>query len=176
MHEVEIKILDIDRGEVETRLVSLGARKTFEGRMQAIYYDNESNLIRRQRGVLRLRKEGDRAVLAFKSHVESEAAKVREEREVGVSSFEEMNAILRASGFRPWLRMEKDRTTYELEGVHFEIDNYHGEHEFIPEFLEIEGPDVDTVYRYAALLGFKEESCLAWDAVQLAEHYASRER
>lgn len=171
MYEAEVKILDINRADVERRLVELGARRVFDDTIHALYYDTPGGMVRRQRGTFRLRREGPRTVLTYKSHVEDGSAKVRRETEVVVSDFDGMHSILLALGFTPWLEMEKHRTTYELEGVHFELDKYLGQYGYIPEFLEIEGHHAAVLHRHAALLGFKPEDCLPWDAVQLAEHY-----
>jgi predicted adenylyl cyclase CyaB len=174
MYEAEVKILDINRSAVVQRLAQLGARKVFDDTIYALYYDTPEGLVRRQRGTFRLRREGPQARLTYKSPVEDPSAKVRRETEVAVSDFGAMHSILLSLGFTPWLEMEKHRTSYELEGVHFELDKYHGHYGYIPEFLEIEGRDAAVLHRYAALLGFEPKDCLPWDAVQLAEHYAGR--
>ncbi len=176
MYEVEIKILDIERPEVEKKLRTLGAAKTFDDEIHALYYDAPDHSIRSSRGTLRLRREGSAAVLAFKRHVENRDAKVREEKEVVVSDFDAMRWILDSAGFTVWLEMRKMRTTYEIDGLHFEFDRYLDAYGYIPEFLEIEGPDVGTVYRYAELLGFTKKDCKPWDAVQVAEYYSSRRK
>ncbi len=171
MLEAEVKILGINGKEVGRQLASLGASLVFDGPIHAIYYDSPDQKVRKQKGTFRLRKEGDRAVLTYKGHVEDRDAKVRQETEVTVSDFEGMRSILEALGFTPWLEMEKHRTSYDLSGVRFELDKYRGVYAYIPEFLEIEGPDVPSVHKSAALLGFRKEDCLPWDAVQLARHY-----
>ena len=171
MREIEVKILKIDRNNIEKKLISIGARKTFEGDIHAIYYDSSDNLIRKTRATLRLRREGARSVLTFKQHIEDEEAKIREEKEVEVSDFDTMHSVLVSLGFFSWLEMEKYRITYEFGGAHFEIDKYHGEYEYIPEFMEIEGADIGEIYKYAGLLGFSSQDCKPWDAVQLAAYY-----
>lgn len=176
MHEVEIKILDIDRGEIIERLTALGAKKKFEGELHAMYYDSPDHSITSSRGALRLRKEGPTTVLTFKRHVEDREAKVREEKEVVVSDFNAMRWVLDSAGFTVWLEMRKLRTTYELDGLHFELDKYLDAYDYIPEFLEIEGPDPAAVYRYAGLLGFTKEDCRPWDAVQVAEYYKDEKK
>lgn len=172
MREVEIKILEIDRTEIEGRLLRLGAKKVFDDEIHAIYYDSAGSGIKKSGGALRLRSEGGKAVLTFKLHIEDGLAKVREEKEVVVSDFAEMRSILSCLGYAAWLEMKKHRTTYELEGVRFELDKYHGEYGYIPEFLEIEGSSIPEVYHYAGLLGFNPHDCLPWDAVRLADHYS----
>ncbi len=174
MREIEIKILDIDRKKTAEKLVSLGAKKVFDGEIYAIYYDSTDNSIRKNGGMLRLRKEGGKAVITFKKDIVDTEAKVREEKETRVSDFDTMRIILESAGFSAWMEMKKDRTTYELEGVHFELDKYHDEYEYIPEFLEIEGTDIKTVYRSAGLLGFTKEDCRPWDAIEVAEYYSGR--
>lgn len=176
MYEIEIKILGIERVRIEKDLMSLGARQVFDGEIHAIYYDSPDHFIRKTGGTFRLRKEGTTSVLTFKRRVEDADAKVREEKEIEVSDFDTMRSILESVGFSRWLEMKKHRTSYELRGVHFEFDKYHEEYEYIPEFLEIEGTDVQTVLRYAEILGFRKQDCKPWDALQVAEYYSDRKK
>jgi adenylate cyclase class 2 len=176
VYETEIKILEIDRKKLEKKLRSLGAKKLFDDEIHALYYDTADRSIRRQKGTFRLRREGGISVLTFKAHVDNSAAKVREETEVTVSDFDAMRSILKSIGFSPWLEMKKHRTTYTLPGFHFEFDRYTGEFGFIPEFLEIEGPDTKAIYESAAALGFSKEDCRPWDALQVAEYYSARKK
>jgi predicted adenylyl cyclase CyaB len=176
MREAEVKILEIRRAEVESKLRCLGAEKVFDGEIHALYYDDAAGSVRRQKGALRLRREGKKAVLTYKGHVGDAGAKVREENEVRVSSFAQTRSILEALGFSVWLEMKKHRTSYTLQGGRFEFDKYGGEYGYIPEFLEIEGPDVETVHALAGLLGFSKKDCRPWDAVRLIRRYAGRVR
>lgn len=176
MLETEVKILGIDREKIEDRLISLGARKVFDDEIHAIYYDSADHALRKKKDTLRLRREGPIAVLTFKRHIHDDRAKVREEKEVQVSDFGEMISILSSLGYSSWLEMRKHRTTYELNGVHFELDRYHGEYGYIPEFLEIEGSDIEVIHHYAGLLGYRGEDCKPWDALTLAAYYAGPEK
>ncbi len=174
MYEIEIKILDIDRKKVEENLVSLGAKKVFDGEIHALYYDSQGGSLREKKDTLRLRREGDRCVLTYKGYIQNSDAKVREEKEVEVSDFDKMRTILELSGFSVWLEMKKHRTSYEYEGAHFELDKYHGAYEYIPDFIEIEGRDIGVIYKYAELIGFRKEDCRPWDSLQVAEYYRTR--
>lgn len=172
MFEAEIKILGIERKSVLERLAMLGAKLAFEGEIHALYYDDTCNSLRNRKDALRLRKEGEKVVLTFKKYIENPDAKVRMEKEVSVSDFEETRAILEGIGFTPWLEMRKLRTTYQLPGVRFELDRHVGEYGFIPEFLEIEAGNSETVFKYAEALGFSKDDCRPWDAVQVAQFYS----
>ncbi len=174
MHEIEVKILEVDAAAVAGKLIALGARKTFDDEIHALYYDTADRALRGRRTTLRLRKEGSSAVLAVKKDISDTGAKVREEQEVRVSDFAAMRSLLEALGMGVWLEMKKHRVSYELSGLHFEFDRYEGAYAYIPEFLEIEGPSLDVIHDYAGLLGFTAGDCLPWDAVELARHYAGR--
>jgi adenylate cyclase class 2 len=172
MNEIEVKIIDIDRGEVEKRLLSLGARMIFDGEMHALYFDFQDRTLGKAQDVLRLRKEGRKSILAFKKFISDDQAKIRREFEVEVSDFETTKAIIESIGLSPWLDMRKHRTTYVLFDSHFELDKYFGSFDYIPWFLEIEAPDLETIYRYAELLGFRKEDCKPWTSLELADHYS----
>ena len=82
MKEIEVKILDIDRKEVEKKLVSLGARKIFDGILEARYYDFQDYHLKKSGVSLRLRKENKRVVLTLKKKVPDANLKVRDEYEI----------------------------------------------------------------------------------------------
>lgn len=171
MNEIEVKILEIDRESVEKKLIALGACKTYNDEMHAVYYDLRDSSLKKNGRALRLRKEGKKAILALKLQVENALAKERVEYEVEVSRFEDMRTVLEGLGYTPWLEMMKHRTRYELEETHVELDRYCGQHAYIPEFLEIEGRDIETIYRCAEALGFSKDDCRPWDITELIKYY-----
>lgn len=171
MTEIEVKILEINRVQVEERLIALGAKKTFDDDIHAIYYDLQDNILRNTGKALRLRREGKKTVLTLKLQRENALAKERAEYEVEAGGFEEMQMLLEGIGYIPWLVMQKHRTSYELEDTHIELDHYCGAHGHIPEFLEIEGRDIEAIYRTAEALGFSRHDCRPWDVTELIEYY-----
>lgn len=172
-NEVEVKILDIDRKALEPVLLSLGARKVFDGEMYAVYLDHADDELRQKGDLLRLRKEGDACVMTFKKFVTDETAKIRKEYEVNISDLDSMRHILAQLGFKEWLIVRKHRTSYEIDGVHFEFDKHMDDHAFIPEFLEIEAADLESIYRSVEMLGFKRDDCRPWTFLDVADHYVN---
>lgn len=170
MQEVEVKILNIDRKQVEEKLRSLGAEKEFDGEIHALFFDFPDKSITDSQGMLRLRKAGDRTQLTFKGVISSTETKIRDEREVEVSDFDTAKEILESMGLSVWLEMKKHRTTYSLPDAHFELDKHHDQYEFVPEFLEIEAAGPDTVYKYAQLLGFEEEDLKPWTILDIVRN------
>jgi adenylate cyclase class 2 len=175
MKEVEVKIVDIDREKVESRLRSLGAARTFDGDQVTVFFDFPDNSIASSRNLLRLRKTGDKTQLTFKKFIESQSAKDRDEYQVIVSDFESMQLILQSLGLSPTKHMEKHRTSYTLKsGVEVDIDKYVGEYSHIPELLEIEGKDIETVHSHVKLLGFQPEECKSWTTFDLIDYYLGK--
>jgi predicted adenylyl cyclase CyaB len=111
--------------------------------------------------------------LTYKKVQTTKAVKVAEEFTVQVSDLEDTLKILQALGFFPKQKMQKHRTSYTLDNVRFDIDQYGGEFGLIPEFLEIEGP-VEQIKKYAKVLGYQEKDCLPWSTDELISHYSSK--
>ena len=175
MKEIEIKIIEIDRKRVEDSLATLGAAKTFDGDVETWFFDFQDNKITRARNLLRLRRTGEKADLAFKKFEESPSAKVRNEYEVSISDFETMRLILVSIGLTSTWRMEKHRTSYALSsGAHVDIDKYSGDFSHIPELMEIEGGNISTIREHAKLLGFRPDECKSWDTLDLIDYYSGK--
>ena len=173
MEEIEVKILEIDRKEVEQKLISLGALKVFDDKMQIYFFDKPDRSLREQRVTLRVRTEGKKTMLTVKTFVDNSTSNKRNEWEVEVSDVEDTIKLLEALGFVIDHQMKKIRTSYRLNGVHFELDRYLGDYSYIPEFLEIEGPDEETIFKYVTLLGFAKEDCKPWSLKELVENYGN---
>jgi adenylate cyclase class 2 len=172
MHETEVKILDINRADVEARLAALGVERVFDGTLRAQLFDFEDRHLGKSGNLLRLRSEGDRVVLTYKGPIGDSPAKVRHEIEVTVGSFDNCRDILAKLGLAPILATQKRRTAYSLQGAQVVIDKYEGVHAHIPEFLEIEAPDLESIYEVARKLGFRPDDCKPWGFRRLVQHYS----
>lgn len=171
MKEVEVKILEINKEEVEQKLLDLGAEKVFEGELDAIYWDYPDKSLRSNKRTFRLRQEGDKTVLTFKTRVKHQHMKVNREEEVTISDFETMQFILRSIGLRTNLRTLKHRTSYKYKDIQFEIDQYSGTFEFIPCFLEIEATETESIEKVVKKLGYSMSDCKPFSTNDLILHY-----
>lgn len=175
--ETEIKILEINRSEIETKLLKLGAKKIFEGELLAEFYDTKDSDLKKEKKLLRLRKECNKTVLTLKSKVirgGEKTAKIREENEVEVEDFKTMQKVLENLSFEIKHILRKTRISYKLKDAKFEFDKYHDDWKHIPEFLEIESDNIETIYKYAELLGFCKEDCKPWSGWDLEKHYSKK--
>lgn len=172
MKEVEVKILEVNRRNIEATLMGLSAKKVFDGDIQTMFLDFEDGRIIREKNLLRLRKEEDKAELTFKKIHVTETAKVADEYSVEVSSLEITQRILENVGLLVTESMQKHRVSYILDDARFDFDRYLGGYAYIPEFMEIEAENEELVHIYAGLLGFKEKDCLPWSTNDLIRYYA----
>ena len=155
-------------------LVDLGAKKVFDGAIQTFLFDFKDGRIIKAQNVLRLRKAQDKTELTYKVVRATETAKLAEEYSVEVSNLEATQKILEKLGLFVVERMHKHRVSFSLDQARFDIDCYLGDYGYIPEFLEIEAENVDSIHKYADLLGFKPERCLPWTTDELIRHYSSK--
>jgi len=149
-----VKVLEIDRAAVESRLAGLGAELLADEHLSAVFFDFPDHRLATAGRLLRLRREGDRNRLTFKRRIKEEGAKVREEREVAVGDFEACRLVLIGLGLEETKAVEKRRTSYRLGAATIAIDHHINEHSFIPEFLEIEAGSVEKMQTVAERLGF----------------------
>ncbi|MEL6671579.1 MAG: class IV adenylate cyclase [Bacteroidota bacterium] len=171
MQELEVKILEVNRPQVEERLAALGATKSFDGEMLAIFFDWEDGKIGQAGEVFRLRREGENAVLTYKRPISKEGAKIMEEYETEINDLVQMRAILDILGLKVVKKTRKFRTQYELGDTHVLFDHYQDEMAQIPVFLEIEAPNMERLYETVESLGFKVSDCKSWHTGDLIRHY-----
>lgn len=173
--EIEIKLRVNDVESILRRIRGLGA--TSRGRVleQNTIYDTPEYDFRRAGRLIRLRVEtpmprtapghtlpllrpharSRRTVLTSKSppHPDDRGFaklryKERLERELVIRAPKHWPRILRLLGFRPSFRYEKFRSTFELAGLHVDLDETPA-----GTFLELEGAP-DAIERAARALGF----------------------
>ena len=174
MKEIEVKILEVDRRQIERKLIHIGAKKVFDGRIETFFFDFKNHGIMKAGNVVRLRTEGKKARLTIKKFLSNKEVKKVEEVEVVVSDMQKMKRILKFLGLSMTSNMVKHRVSYLLGAVHFDVDKYERELAYIPEFLEIEAEDTGVIHNYAGVLGFNVEDCLPWSTKELINYYSSK--
>jgi adenylate cyclase class 2 len=170
MREIEVKFLEIDSEKIIEKLKSLGAKKSFEGNIEAIYFDTSRKELKKRGVILRLRRRGDISELTLKKWMSAANAKVMEEKESKVEDFQEVRNILHNLGYREIVKRRKYRTTYRLGDISFELDKITD----LPHYLEIEAPSIERI-RYAVnLLGLSMEDSKPWSEGDLRRHYRNK--
>jgi adenylate cyclase, class 2 len=135
--EREIKLRFETASAAREAVVALGATLVHPRRLQAdALYDTQDGQLSQRLAVLRIRRDGDRSFVTFKSPLPHATMKLREEKETAVGDASVMARVLEELGLRPWFRYEKYREEFTLEGVVVDIDETP-----VGTFVEIEGTD-----------------------------------
>ena len=112
--ETELKLRIPATGPYRPLLASLGFREVTPAQPEvSVLWDRDGEL-RAAGSALRTRRFAGRARLTWKGpKVPDAMLKIRPEQETGIENGEAMEAILRALGYAPVLRMEKVRAVWE---------------------------------------------------------------
>jgi adenylate cyclase class 2 len=168
--EIEIKFLVHSHEALVSSLKDAGfAEKTASTFESNTLYDNSSGGLRQAGEILRLRQYGDVWRLTHKGKgAEGTLHKCRVERETGVASGEQMDAILRALGFAPTFRYEKYRAEWTDGSGEVVID-------FTPIgcMSEIEGAP-DWIDRIARALGVQQDDYITASYAELFFQWKKR--
>lgn len=146
--EREIKLRFATPDDARAAVAAAGARLFRPRRLQDdALFDTDDEALRRQRSVLRVRREGERSALTFKGPAQPGPMKLREELETGVADGAVLSLVLERLGLRAWFRYQKYREEYTAEGVVIAVDETP-----IGTFVEVEGAE-QGISDFAAALG-----------------------
>jgi adenylate cyclase class 2 len=167
--ELEVKFYLSKRGTLEAKLNYIGqviAPRVHEVNLR---FDTPDFSLTRSGRLLRLRQD-TRARITYKGEGSDEGgARLRKELEFTVSDFDTAKALFEALGYQVYTMYEKYRTTYKVGNVEVALDE-------MPtgDFLEIEGPDSESIQGTANLLGLNWEARILDSYTMLFEHLRER--
>jgi adenylate cyclase class 2 len=151
--ELEMKFYISRRKDLEMKLNKFGqviAPRVLEVNLR---FDTPDRSLTAAGKVLRLRRDSKSRV-TYKGEGRLEGgANLRRELEFTVSDFDTARALFEALGYQIYTIYEKYRTTYQMDDVEVVVDE-------LPtgDFLEIEGPDSESIKRAALELGLNWEA------------------
>ncbi|MDD2908392.1 MAG: CYTH domain-containing protein [Candidatus Gracilibacteria bacterium] len=161
MHEIEVKILEIDKDFIIQKLESMGAKLTFCGEIENEFYQNNDGKR------IRLRKMGGKNIMTLKTKIENENMKASNEYEVEFLEYETFKIILENVGFKFSIKTNKQRISYHLGEIAFDIDDFPG----IPTFIEVEAQTTKNVIKGVELLGYTMDDTKTFGERELKEYY-----
>ena len=156
--EIEAKMSVESFDPVRAKLRELGAKAAGAHFEVNTFFDTEGRALLARGEGLRLRLNRDTAtgratyVVTFKGPHGPGPLKSREEIEVDVSPGDATAQLFERLGFRRTLSFEKRRESWELGGCKVELD----EVPHLGRFVEVEGPDEQTVLRVREQLGLSD--------------------
>jgi adenylate cyclase class 2 len=167
--EIEVKVLDIDPDRIRSMLAALGAVPAKKGREVNRMFDFPDERLWSSGCYLRLREFASKHVLTFKRRLPGTHYKTSEEIETEVSNGAAAAAIVEALGLVTRRIDEKDRESYRLGEIMFEIDTW----PTVPPYLEIEAPTEALVEEGLRLLGISRDEKVTSERLDgiLQRHY-----
>lgn len=167
--EIEVKFYVKDLKRLEARLLELGAA-LIQPRVHEsnVRFDLPDGSLRAGNRVLRLRRADD-VRLTYKGQGESvNGVLTRDEIEFTVGDFDKARLFLEALGYAQIAVYEKFRATYELGDTHIMLDE-------LPygDFVEIEGPGVDSIQLTAIRLGLDMDAAVDAGYLSLYKRFAA---
>ena len=152
--ELEAKMKIDDLAKVRQRLRDLGAVELSNALETNIFFDTEDRKLLSQDKGLRLRHErsqrdnSEKMKITFKGPRQKGPLKSRDEREMKVDNLGDALALLEGLDFRRVLSFQKRRESWKFNDCQVELD----ELPHLGTFVEIEGPDDQTIFKVRALL------------------------
>ena len=165
--EIEARFINLEREDIEKKLIELGAEKKFESlfREWLFFYKGNPDWDDNHRRI-RVRTDGKTTWLTYKANA-TWAVDSTEEVELVVSSAQDAVKFVEALGIPLQRYQEKKRIEYTFENIIFDLDFWPK----IPMVLEIEAPDEESVRKGAELLGLAWKDAIFVDQKVLHDQY-----
>jgi len=147
--EIECRFLDINKEDLVSRLITLGATDLQEKFLEEIIIYDKDMKWRDGDKRLRLRTVDGQTKLSFKHHT-AHTVDGTTEIEFGVDDAKQAELFLEQLGFVSYRHQQKKRHTLVLDGVTFDIDTWPK----VPTYVELEGESEDSLKKVCKQVGF----------------------
>jgi len=172
--EIELKLKVGSLPEVEQKLAELGAEFLAEQLQTDYLFDDANAALTTTDRCLRLRRQSvagsERFFLTYKGAKEKSNFKKRQEIETEIIEAESTKKLLSALGYEKVLVVEKKRRLWKLGGCSVALDQL----PLLGTFVEIEGPDDETITDVQQRLGFADLPHIAKSYAQLTKEEHDR--
>jgi len=173
-YEIEAKLKVESLPEVEQKLVEVGADFQAEQLQTDFLFDDANATLTKADRCLRLRRQSvagsERFFLTYKGAKEKSNFKKRQEIETEIIEAESTQKLLSALGYEKVMVVEKKRRLWQLGGCSVALDQL----PLLGAFVEIEGPDDETITDVQQRLGFADLPHIAKSYAQLTKEEHDR--
>lgn len=158
MREREVKVLNIDKEEIEKKLIDLGAVLVKDEDQINYRFDTDDYFLKKKyMGYLRIRitknnLSGEtKSTMTFKRSIKRDSLRVNEEIDTDISDWESASQIIELLGYKQKRPGYKHRRSYMYENILFEIDTW-DEKTYSKPYLEIEVASEEDLEKAIRLL------------------------
>ncbi|MBC7474090.1 MAG: class IV adenylate cyclase [Candidatus Sericytochromatia bacterium] len=173
MHEIEVKVLNINLDQIKEKLHSLKAefyKKEFQTNYMFDYADNrffDKGGYVRIRKIKNLLNNDVKILVTFKELISKDQFKVSKEIEFYSDNMESTKDFLQALGLKLIRVDEKIRESYKLDEGLIEIDTWAG----VPTYLEAESDTKENVETLLHKIGYNIEQSTSMSLAEILKHY-----
>lgn len=174
MRELEVKILNMDLKELESKIQGLGATLISKEIQVNTLIDSKDNFIQdeldsymRIRETKSLLTDKVKFTLTMKRNINRDGIRENIEINTDISDKESMLEILKTLGYEVFKEGYKERTSYILGNVRFDLDKWDTSTYPYP-YMEIEVNDEDELEEMIKLLNIPKENISTKSIVELA--------
>jgi adenylate cyclase, class 2 len=174
-YEIEVKVLEVNKKELENKLKEIGAKKLFSDR-KVIQENYDNKELKKKNAAIRVRQLGKDLFITYKQfkEIKNNIKSCKEiEFQVFSSDFKAIKDLFKSLGLERYHRIEKTRTTYVLGTTTFDIDTISKPFR-IPTYYEIEVKDYKDIDKILKLLKVPKRKALPWGTKKLLKHYANK--
>ncbi len=169
--EIEAKLKVASLEPLSRKLKNLGAKFLAEQVHNDSYFDDKDSNFRKNDQALRLRistddKGSKRCILAYKGSRDESEFKKRREIELEILDHKSLEEILDSIGYKKALTFEKKRKLWSFKDCEIALD----EVPLLGYFIEIEGPDADSISKVQNELGLGELQHIRESYMELMEN------
>ena len=173
--ELEVKVLNINKKQLEKKLISIGAKLIKkEHQINTIFDTDNDGQEETEKGYLRIREGKDLTsneveyIFTFKSNLSIDGLRENKEIETKVSDKDALIEILKILDINIKSEGTKERISYEYDGIRFDIDTWDKETYPYP-YLEIEVTKKEDLEKAIKLLEIDEKDITLKSLKQLRE-------
>jgi len=161
--ETEVRFLEINKDALINIALQLGAKDYGEQMLEEVIFNwNQSGA--KDRRFIRIRKNNSKISMTFKEHAENPKDGA-EEINLQIDNLETGVHFLEKLGYPPFRSQQKKRHTLQLGQVTLDIDTWPK----IPTYIELEGPDMESLKEAAKKLGLDWSKVVYQDARAVIE-------
>lgn len=184
MLEKEIKILEINVLDIQSKLETLWAIKTFEWYIHDIYYDFHDELtselkMEANKRLFRVRQKWDIHMYTIKRKRNKKIewwekwVKIADEWEREITDVDSFKKVLEKYGMKETREKKKFRLSYALDWCEFDIDDYYlwDDKNTIPPLLEIEAHTTKEIHNWIKKLWLENYKKEKWWSRKLFKYY-----
>lgn len=158
--EIEVKFLNVNHDEVRAKLQALGAvcEQPMRTMRRAIIDYPDRRLQTIEDGFVRVRDEGDKTTLTYKTHKKLEVGGAQEIETV-VNDYQTIVELLKAIGLCMQSEQVTKRETWKLDNVEVVLDEW----PWLKPYIEVEADSEAAIRRVSNDLGFDWSQAIAGD-------------